>query len=285
MPTIAEKLKSREQDLTRAERQLASAILDNYPIPGLGSITELAELAAVSTPTVARMVQKLGFSGYPEFQQALRAELSEIISNPRQKHAQTGSTLPETHMLTRFARAAFENLEATLEGVNPAEFDQLCAALSDPGRSVHIAGGRMSGTLAQNLFLHMQMVRTNVSMIPSQASWPHWVLDMEAGDLLVLFDIRRYENSTLLLAEMAHERGVEVVLFTDQWRSPVQKFATLTFAARIGVPSAWDSSLAILLLIEALIAKIQEDHWEQVQQRNDALETAFDRTRLFRKFT
>ena len=39
MPTIAEKLKAREPELTRAERQLAAAILDNYPIPGLGSIT------------------------------------------------------------------------------------------------------------------------------------------------------------------------------------------------------------------------------------------------------
>lgn len=285
MPTIAEKLKAREPDLTRAERQLAAAILDNYPIPGLGSITELAELAQVSTPTVARMVQKLGFSGYPEFQATLRDELTAIISKPEDKRAHTSPILPEEHMLNRFTLAASENMRATLEGIDLSEFDALCDLIADDKRSLHIAGGRLSGTLAQSLFLHLQMIRSNVFMIPAQASWPHWVVDLKAGDTLILFDIRRYENATLLLAEMAHERGAEVVLFTDQWRSPIQKIAKYTFAARIAVPSAWDSGLALLLLVESLIAKVQEDHWEEVKSRTDQLEIAFDRSRLFRKFT
>jgi DNA-binding MurR/RpiR family transcriptional regulator len=150
---------------------------------------------------------------------------------------------------------------------------------------VHIAGGRLSGTLAQTFYLHLQMIRRDVFMIPPRASWTHSVLDLLPGDTLILFDIRRYENATLLLAEMAHERGVEVVLFTDQWRSPIQKVATYTFAARIAVPSAWDSGVALLLLVESMIAKIQEDQWETVKARTDELEAAFDRTRLFRKFT
>ena len=285
MPTIAEKLKARDGDLTRAERQLAAAILENYPIPGLGSITELAELADVSTPTVARLVQKLGFSGYPEFQQALRAELSEIISNPAQKRAEVVPELPETHVLHRFSVAARDNIRATLEGVDLAEFDALRLRIADPKRRVHIAGGRLSGTIAQTLYLHMQMIREGVFFIPPHASWTHSLLDLGSDDTLILFDVRRYENTTLLMAEMAHDQGVEVVLFTDQWRSPIQKLATHTFAARINVPSAWDSSVALLLLVESLIAALQEDQWESVKERTDKLEAAFDRSRLFRKFT
>ncbi|KUP94986.1 MurR/RpiR family transcriptional regulator [Tritonibacter horizontis] len=285
MPTIAEKLKSRELDLTRAERQLSAAILENYPIPGLGSITELADLAEVSTPTVARMVQKLGFSGYPEFQHALREELREIISNPVEKRAEHAPALPESHMLNRYAVGVYDNIRATLENVTLAEFDALCDLLADTDRRVHIAGGRLSGTLAQTFYLHLQMIRRDVFMIPPRASWAHSVLDLLPGDTLILFDVRRYENATLLLAEMAHERGVDVVLFTDQWRSPIQKLAKYTFAARIAVPSAWDSGVALLLLVESMIAKIQEDHWETVKARTDELEKAFDRTRLFRKFT
>ncbi|HAT87468.1 MAG TPA: RpiR family transcriptional regulator, partial [Rhizobiales bacterium] len=73
--TIAELLRNNFDDLTRAERQLANCLLENYPVSGLGSITTLAENAKVSTPTVARMVQKLGFKGYPEFQACLHSEL------------------------------------------------------------------------------------------------------------------------------------------------------------------------------------------------------------------
>ena len=285
MPTIAEIIKARGDDMTRAERQLAEAILDNYPIPGLGSITELAELAQVSTPTVARMVQKIGFSGYPEFQSELRSELAEIISNPVEKRAHMIPDLPEEHILNRYTQAAADNMRSTLDHIDAAEFKTFCDRVADPARSIQIAGGRLSGTLAQNLYLHLQMIRPNVSFIPPQASWPHCVLDLDEKDTLILFDVRRYENSTLLLAEMAHERGTEIALFTDQWRSPIQRYAAYTFAARINVPSAWDSGLGLLLLVECLIAATQEASWDSVKERADELETAFDRSRLFRKFT
>ena len=101
--SIAELLQSRLDDLTRAERQLAHAILDNYPMSGMGSITTVAQAADVSSPTVARMVQKLGFSGYPEFQAALRGELAAMISNPIEKRAQMIPGLPEEHLLNRYA--------------------------------------------------------------------------------------------------------------------------------------------------------------------------------------
>ncbi|MEO0915707.1 MAG: RpiR family transcriptional regulator, partial [Pseudomonadota bacterium] len=85
MQTIAEKLQDQTVDLTRAERQLSDVILRNYPVSGLGTITSLAEAADVSTPTVARLVQKLGFAGFPEFQRGLRKELDEKISSPLTK--------------------------------------------------------------------------------------------------------------------------------------------------------------------------------------------------------
>jgi DNA-binding MurR/RpiR family transcriptional regulator len=44
--TVAERLRGGFQELTRAERQLANALLDNYPILGLGSITAVAESAS-----------------------------------------------------------------------------------------------------------------------------------------------------------------------------------------------------------------------------------------------
>ena len=57
--TVSDVINARFDTLTRAEKQLAKSLLDNYPVSGLGSITTVAENARVSTPTVARMVQKL----------------------------------------------------------------------------------------------------------------------------------------------------------------------------------------------------------------------------------
>lgn len=80
MATVVKLVKQRIQDelddLTRSERQLASILLQDYPMAGLQSITKLAAAARVSTPTVIRMARKLGFDGFPDLQDALREEVA-----------------------------------------------------------------------------------------------------------------------------------------------------------------------------------------------------------------
>ena len=283
--TIAEKLQAKFDSLTRAERQLANSLLDNYPVSGLASITTVAQNADVSTPTVARMVQKLGFKGYPEFQRTLRGELEARISNPIAKHDNWATTAPETHILNRFADAVIQNVRQTLGQLDPDEFDGACAMLADTKRTVYIVGGRITKALADYMFTHLQVARDKVTLIPSNSNtWPHYVLDMNPGDVLVVFDIRRYEHDLLRLAELSKERGVEIILFTDQWSSPVSKSAIFRFNCRIEVPSAWDSSTATLLIVETMIACVQDRNWNITSDRMEELEKLFDRTRLFRKF-
>ena len=132
----------------------------------------------------------------------------------------------------------------------------------------------------------MQVIRKGVTHIqPISNSWPHYFLDIKQQDVIVIFDIRRYENSTLKLAELAHEKGARIILFTDQWRSPVSQYACQVFSAKIAVPSAWDSTVELLLLVETFIAAVQELTWPDTRKRMEELEDMFDRTRFFRKFT
>lgn len=283
--TIADRLQREIDTLTRAERQLAHSILENYPVSGLGSITSVARAAGVSTPTVARMVQKLGFKGFPGFKAELRSELQAKISDPIERRNTWVDKAPDSHILNRFTEAAIDNIRASLAQFSAETFDNSVDLLADPRHSVHIVGGRVTQALAEYFFLHMQMVRESVSHIHATANaWPHYLLDVHEHDTMVIFDIRRYENSTLKLAEMARENGAEIILFTDQWRSPIHKFSKLCFATRTTVPSAWDSSITTMLLVESLIAAVQEKSWATSKGRVEALENMFDRTGFFRKF-
>lgn len=283
--TVAERIRSRFQDLTRAERQLANAILANYPVSGLGSITALAETSGVSTPTAVRMAKKLGFAGFPDLQATLRGELEATISNPIAKHDRWAEGAPHTHILNRFAEAATENLRQTLRQLEPAEFDAVVRLLSDRGRHVYVVGGRITRSLADYFFTHMQVIRSGLTLIaPNSNTWPHYVLNMKPGDVLVAFDVRRYEHDVLRLAETVTGRGVELVLFTDQWGSPAARFAAHSFRARIEAPSAWDSSVVTLFVVEALIAAVQNATWSETRERMRMLEELFDQTKIFRKF-
>ncbi len=284
--TIADRIQSKFDTLTRAERQLAHSILENYPVSGLGTITTVAQSAQVSTPTVVRMVRKLGYKGFPEFQAELRRELEAKISNPIAKHETWAEKAPVGHILNRFTEAVIDNIRQSLGQIETKTFDDSCALLADTGRLVFIVGGRITRAWADYFFLHMQVIRKGVTHIQSISNaWPHYLLDIREGDVLVIFDVRRYENSTLKLAEMAAERGAKIILFTDQWRSPVSKFAEHCFSSKIVVPSAWDSSVTTTLLLETVIAAVQERTWSETRSRMEALEDMFDRTKFFRKFT
>jgi DNA-binding MurR/RpiR family transcriptional regulator len=129
----------------------------------------------------------------------------------------------------------------------------------------------------------LQIIRPNVTLLGSSANvWPQYLLDMDESSILVLFDIRRYERNILRLATLAHDRGCRIVLFTDQWGSPITRVADHVFHALVEVPSSWDSTIAIMLVLEALIAEIQRSGWDQSRKRIEELEAMFSTTRLFR---
>jgi DNA-binding MurR/RpiR family transcriptional regulator len=128
------------------------------------------------------------------------------------------------------------------------------------------------------------VVRERVAVAPLGSSgWPHQLLNMGAGDVLVVFDIRRYETELLRCVEVARERGLRVVLFTDQWGSPAAQYADHAIHARVEAPSAWDSSAVTLIVIEALIAAVETLDWGSTRERMHALEELFDRTGMLRK--
>jgi len=282
---VSERLQTQFNQLTRAERQLADTILMNYPASALGSITSVAKKASVSTPTVGRLVLKLGFLGFADFQQQLRSEVESTLSNPIVKHDKWAGSAPDTHILNRFTDVVIDNIKQSLAHIDTQKFDQSCQLLADDKRSIYVIGGRLTHALAEYFFLHMQVIRPNITHIePASNVWPHYLLNLKPGDVIVIMDVRRYENNTLKLANMAIEKGAKIILFTDQWVSPIGQLTDKVFSARIVAPSAWDSSVSSLLLMESMIAQVQELIWPQAKQRIEQLEAMFDDTQLFRKF-
>lgn len=138
--TISDRIQQKLDQLTRAERQLALSILENYPASGLGPLSALAKDANVSVPTVARMVQKLGYKGYPDFQAELREELRAKVKDPIAKHDTWADAAPSEHLLNRFTEAVIENIRLTLGQIDPVAFDKACGLVADQSCQLFIVG-------------------------------------------------------------------------------------------------------------------------------------------------
>jgi len=79
---LAEGIRRRLGECSPAERKVGRVLLAAYPSAGFETVARLAERAGVSGPTVVRFVNRLGFRGFPDFQQALREELAERTASP-----------------------------------------------------------------------------------------------------------------------------------------------------------------------------------------------------------
>lgn len=140
--------------------------------------------------------------------------MKELISGPIPKRDVWQKDLPEEHILNRYSRQALEIQRRSIDEVSPEAFGSFCRLLCDPNRRIVITGGCTTGTRTQYLYLHLQKIRPDVKLMSDAASWTHDLLEVRQGDVLMAPELRRYENTTLLIGQLCHERGAEVVRLT-----------------------------------------------------------------------
>ena len=108
---VRDLIEKHKADFTPAERRLVPYLRDESLVIDLRSITELAQAADVSTPTVIRLARKLGFQGFPDMQNAIRAELAERIKQPLAKIDGSVSSVNADHIANRFTLQVVENVK------------------------------------------------------------------------------------------------------------------------------------------------------------------------------
>jgi DNA-binding MurR/RpiR family transcriptional regulator len=274
--SLAERLRGDMRAFTPSEKRAAHVLLSHYPFAGLDTVAEFAARAGVSAPSILRFVLRLGFSGFPDFQRHLREELEARLLSPL---AKTPASEPQraASPLDSFARAAVANISATVESIAPAEFEAVADLLSDLKRTLHFSGGRFTGALARYAASHFRIIRGNVDFIESQpVLWRDRMIDIGRKDVMVIYDIRRYQRDVIALAESAARQGATIVLLTDPWLSPVSRVARHVLPAHVGAPSNWDSSGGLLMLTEALVATVTKQLWETARPRMETVERLRD---------
>lgn len=272
--TVADLIQRRLGELTPTERKAAVLLLGNYPVPGLQTVAQFAVQAKVSNPTILRLVSKLGFKTYGDFQLRLRDELEARIRSPLTKEVtrEFGAEGTDAGPVQGYWTSVTRALVASMHMVQSETVEETVSLLADHGRPVLIIGGRLTASAAQQMFLHLSELRPNVSVIDKQTgSWADSLLDIK-GCVIVAFDIRRYQDDIIRFGREAVERGAQLILITDEWVSPLAAVATHVFPLRIAVESHWDSFVPISALVETLIARLSVRDWDCVKARVETLE-------------
>jgi len=252
--SIAELISDRIGTMPAGERRAAQTLIANYPLTGLKTVAEFSAAAGVSSPTILRFVARLGFQNYPEFQSALQDELAAQLQSPASRTLDPSSA---GGAASPMLEATLDNMRETFRHLSDKQLADIAARLAERRGKTFLIGGRFTDPLARYMAAHLAIIQPDVYHLAGQESiWRDRLIDMGKRDVLVIFDIRRYQESLVRFAEKAHQRGVQIILFTDQWLSPISRFARHVIAGRTAVPSAWDSSAALFVVAETLIGAV-----------------------------
>lgn len=271
--TVAARVHDLNEALTGAGRRAARGLLGNYPLLGLAPVAEFAAAAGVSAATILRFVAQLGYKSYPDFQRALREELEERSKSPLQRPALSAEPLGEQSALGALLEQSAQRLRGSLELIPAWEFDAVCGRLAEGKGNCYLAGGRFTDFLAGYMEAHLRLVRPGVRRLDGRpATRADQMIDVRAGDIAILFDVRRYDLSLLETATALALRRAHIVLVTDEWLSPIARHARYVLPCRTETGRTWDANAALLAVAEAVIARVTEIAWPTAGPRIKSLE-------------
>jgi DNA-binding MurR/RpiR family transcriptional regulator len=250
---LEERVGSASRVLPPAARKVIRFIERNPGLAITGSAADLARLAGLSDATVIRAVQALGFDGMAGLRRALTAALEGQSPAARMRHTLTeaGTDLGRAIDLALDTHA--EALTA-LRSATTRERLVTAAGVLGHAERVVVFGIGPTGLLAR--YAAMLLVRSgrqSRSLDAAGIALADQLLDLRAGDALLLLAYgRAYPEVTAIIAE-ARRRLLPIVLVTDDENSSLARMADVVVPAPRGRAERVALHGATVAVLEALV--------------------------------
>ncbi len=274
--TVLEALSAELDRLTPETRKAAAYVLENPNDVGVSSIREIADAADVKPNTFVRMARSVGFEGYDDF----RAPFREEIRNGRPSFPDRARWLQSLakggalgSLYADMAASAIAGIEqsfaATDAGRVKAAADAIVAA-----RQTYVLGVGVNHTLARNFVYVAGMAVDGMQAIPRDGGTA--IDDLaraEAGDVLLAMTFKPYRSEVVEAVAAAREQGLTIIGISDSPASPLITGGDHGFVVQTDTPQFFPSTVAVLALLETLIAFVVADADPAVIARIERLHT------------
>ncbi|MDM0104109.1 MurR/RpiR family transcriptional regulator [Variovorax sp. J22R24] len=268
---VKEDLRQRYESLSPALQQIAKYVLDHPNDVVTSSMRAVGTRAGGTPATLVRFAQHLGFVGWPQFKEAMTAEMGLGPEAYGERARTLVGRASDQSLVGEMFKVHRLNLEGT-ERQSAASLQKACALL-EKANTVHAAGFRASFPIAFSFVYVYRMFRTSVQLIDGQGgSLEMQQRAMQKGDALVIASFAPYSREALQVAQAAKAAGCKVLALTDSEASPLSLLADETLLFAIHSPSFFPSIAAGTALTEALLELLASRSGKAVVKRIDLAE-------------
>ena len=240
--------------LSPKKRRVADFIIKDHKRVFFMTAREIAEQCGVSEPTIMRLTNDMGFSGYQEFVQYLKGLLHiELTSVERLLKA---SREEEVGTLQKYCNNAIKNLQNLMNSMPEEDLKRVAGMLYE-AKNVYVVGYRASSALAYYFGYILKKIRDNV-FIDMSLSW-------EIRDLLVkkaykgvvlLIAFPRYPRRTIEFLSYAKKCGQKIIVLSDTPKSPSVALADVHLLVDMEGVSFIDPFAHAVAFLSALLHEI-----------------------------
>ncbi len=272
--TIAEKIRTELEKMTRSERQVAVFVLGRMNHIAFCTLDQLAREVDTSTTSVLRFCRKLSFPGYKQFQQAVRDELKYSPSLP-DKFQRTSEQPVGDGMLAQTIREGIRCIQQTFQEL---PYDRITDAVKrlSAARRVYTFGMRESQALAMYAYSRLSTVREDVFLYNEGFSGNvEALLNVTDKDVFLVYLFHRYTRATVQLLEILKQRKAQVILVTSPPTDALNSFGVVLLPCQVDAGGIKNSSLAPICMADYLCNAVAMARGESTLYRMKQSEELF----------
>ena len=219
--------------LTKKEKLIADFILDNFAEACFITSTEIAKRIHVSDSSVIRFTRTLGYSGFMEFQRAIRKaytermnSVSDHITIPSERLKLSISKLDQSDIVESYFSNVMQNLNSCINRNDTIDFERAASLIAGSKRKF-IVTSRANSCIGDMLLLLLKHLLPDVyeTSHPALNVIDH-LCDITENDCIVAVSFPRYSEMDFLATQMAYDAGAKIILITDKASSPLAQYAT-----------------------------------------------------------
>lgn len=260
--------------MSPGERRIVRLFLSISAPEQLATISTLADLAGVSSPTVLRCLDKIGFERFSDFRDAALAELAAKHESALAQMSRQDGNAGRASQVRRFRDSLVQSVGSTFDRLDMGELASAVDLLADTQRRQMFTGGRFSHALAELLFAHANLIRPGCELVAfTSHGRSNRLVDVGRGHVLTVFDFRRYQRDTVEFARAAKQKRAKLVLLTDQWMSPIADWADAVLVAEVRSTSPFDTLVPAMAIVETLVDELYSRYGEAAADRLSQFES------------
>jgi DNA-binding MurR/RpiR family transcriptional regulator len=284
--SFEQRLAAQYGSLSARLRQAGDYIADNPISIATRSLRALASDSKLAPATFTRLAHALEYENFEALREVMRDQIGRRVLPfaDRADRLQKDTLKPQESFLTHYGTACQDNIAALSAAIEPEQLERVADRLAG-ARRVVLLGALGSTGIAEYTAYIANFLGDNWEIgARAGASLGATLAGLDERDAVLVITKPPFARSSIRGAVLAHEQGAYVTLITDSRTCPALHAADDSFIVPTDSPHFYTSYVAIMFLLEAILAMVARragpratERVAEVERRNRLLEEVYVR--------